>query len=445
MFRRIWRSYRDSNLRTNVLFCVILGVNLCLLFLACADMSIHYKEAAGVFYSNELAFMIARYSISLFGQNDYALRAPFILIHALNMFFLYKISRIYLKKPRDALVVVLIYALLPGVMFSALFVIKSGFIICVTLLCCYYQLKTQKMPYIVMFLAIFLDGSFAILFFAFFFFALKNKNILGMSLSLLFFALNMYLFGLDVSGIPRNHFVSNLGKMALFFSPLLLIYYCYTLFNALKKQNNVLVDIGATSMFFVMLLSIRQDVDLESLFPMSVVALPVAIRQFFSDMRIRLSPFRAGYVRRFAVILSLLCAQSFVLYANKILYLFGIENHFASSYYISKDLARSLHQMGISSIDVSNRKLALALQFYGIEQAQTPYLLPIKEFNEHYENEIPIIYLGKKIASFVVLPSKQSSPMTTTQARLKQKGADSKKSKTNTPTSNPPSSHIQKD
>ncbi|WP_334087226.1 hypothetical protein [Helicobacter typhlonius] len=420
---------QDSNLRTNILFCVILCVNLCLLLFAIGGMSIDYKEAAGVFYSNDFVFVIARYCISLFGQNDYALRAPFMLIHACNMFLLYRISRIYLKKPSDALVVVLIYALLPGVMFSALFVIKSGIIIFVTLLCCYYQLKTQKMPYIVMLLALFLDGSFAILFFALFFFALKTKNVLGMFVSLLFFALNLHFLGLDISGIPRNHFMSNLGQMALFFSPLLLVYYCYTLFNALKKQTNILVDIGATSMFFVMLLSIRQEVDLENLFPMSVVALPVAVKQFFSDMRIRLSPFRANYVWRFVVILTFLCAQSFVLYYNKILYLFGTENHFASSRYISKELAHALHDMGISAIGVGSDKLALPLRFYGIEQAQKPYLLPMQNLNEHYENEIPIIYLGKKIASFVVLPSKQSSPMTTTQARLKQKSKDSKKLK----------------
>lgn len=67
---------QDSNLRTNIFFCVILCVNLCLLLFAIGGMSIHYKEAAGVFYSNDFVFVIARYCISLFGQNDYALRAP---------------------------------------------------------------------------------------------------------------------------------------------------------------------------------------------------------------------------------------------------------------------------------------------------------------------------------------------------------------------------------
>ncbi|WP_295698670.1 hypothetical protein [uncultured Helicobacter sp.] len=426
MFKQLWEKYRVSNFRTNVLFCLILSVNVALLLFACGDMSIHHREAAGVFYSNDLAFMIARYSLSLFGQNDYALRLPFILIHICNMFLLYRISRLYLQKPRDSLIVVLIYALLPGVIFSALFVLKSGLIICITFLCCYYQIRFNKMPYFTMLIAAFVDGSFAILFFAFFFFTLKNKNMWGMFISLLLFALNMYLFGLDISGIPRNHFLSNLGQMMIFFSPLFLIYYCYTLINALKKQNNILVHIGAVSMFFVVLLSIRQNVDLESLFPMSVVALPVAVRQFFADMRMRLKPYRMAYVRRFTIILILLFAQSFVLYANKILYLFDVKSHFASSYYISKDLAKALRQKGIESIDVGNHRLALSLRFYGIEQAQSPYLLPTNDLSQTYENEIPIVYLGKKIAAFIILPSKQSTPIATTQAHTKQKDKDSK-------------------
>ncbi len=417
MLRNISTDYKDSNLRTHVWFCIILGINICLLLLACDDMSIHYKEADGVLNSQELAFVIARYSLTLFGQNDYALRLPFILIHTINMLLLYKISRIYLKRPRDSLIVVLIYALLPGIWFSALLVIKSGLIICITLLCCYYQLRFQKMPYMVMLVSVFLDSSFAILLLAFFFFALRNKNTLGIFISLLFFATNMYIYGLDVSGVPRNHFLDNLGKMALFFSPLLLIYYCYTLFNALKKQNNILVYIGVTSMFFVLLLSVRQDVDLQSLFPMSVVAVPVAIRQFFSDMRIRLRPFRGSYVMRFGVIFICLFAQSFILYCNKILYLFGVENHFASSYYISKDIARALHDKGIQSIGVSSRKLAMSLKFYGIDEAKSPYLLPVKNINERYKDEIPIVYLGKKVASFVVVKSEKSSPTTAAQAR----------------------------
>ncbi len=133
-----------------------------------------------------------------------------------------------------------------------------------------------------------------------------------------------------------------------------------------------------------------------------------------------------AYVRRFTIILILLFAQSFVLYANKILYLFDVKSHFASSYYISKDLAKALRQKGIESIDVGNHRLALSLRFYGIEQAQSPYLLPTNDLSQTYENEIPIVYLGKKIAAFIILPSKQSTPIATTQAHTKQKDKDSK-------------------
>lgn len=416
MLKDMWDIYRTSNLRTNVLFCLILGINVGLLLFVCGDLSIHHREAAGVFYSQDLLFVVVRFFLEIFGWNDYALRLPLILLHIGNMFLLYRISRLYLKKPRDSLIVVLVYALLPGVMLSALLVLKSGFIIFVTLLCCYYQMRFKRMPYVMMFVAVFLDGSFAVLFFALFFYTLRNKNTLGMFITLVFFALNMYIFGLDVSGSPRNYFLQNLGKMALYFSPLLLVYYFYTIVNALKKQNNILVDIGATSMFFVMLLSLRQDVDLESLFPMSVVALPVAIRHFFADMRVRLPNFRAVYVRRFVVIFALLCMQSLVLYGNKVLYLFGVKNHFASSYYISKDVANTLQSRGIESIKVSDSRLELALRFYGIKSGKSPYLLPITDLNESYVDEIDIVYLGKKVASFVIVPTPSSKPLSITQA-----------------------------
>lgn len=419
MLGAFWARYRDSNARTIVLFCIILLCNFALLLNASFDMSVHYKEAQGIMYFNDLSFSIARAFLSAFGHEDYILRLPFILIHLCNMLLLFLISRIYLKNPRDALIVVLIYALLPGIIFSALFVLKSGLIIFVSLLCCYYHLRFHKMPYLVMFVAIFIDASFAVLFFGLFFYALKNKNTLGIIICLFCFALNMYIYGLDVSGIPRNYFVSNLGKMALFFSPLLLIYYIYTLFRALGRQNNVLVYIGATSMGFVLLLSFRQDVDLETLFPMSVVALPVAIRQFFADMRIRLPMFRASYVRRFVVIFALLFAQSALLYGNKILYLFNVQNHFASSYYFSKEIATALKQRGIESIGTDNYKLRLSLSFYGIGDATSPYLKRVSQVNESYENELPIIYLGKKVASFVILDNASQTPTTSAQARQK--------------------------
>ena len=60
MFKQLWEKYRVSNFRTNVLFCLILSVNVALLLFACGDMSIHHREAAGVFYSNDLGDLYVR-------------------------------------------------------------------------------------------------------------------------------------------------------------------------------------------------------------------------------------------------------------------------------------------------------------------------------------------------------------------------------------------------
>lgn len=394
-----------SNLRINTLFGLIVCANVALLIFACYDLSIYHKEAYGVLYSHHIAFKLSRISMDLFGSNDYFLRAPFICLHICNMCLMFAISKMFLSKRRDSLVVVLVYAILPGVIFSSLFVIKSGLIIFIALLCCFLELKRKKMPYLVMAVSVFIDGSFAILFFACFFYALRIKNTQAMMISLIFFALNMHLFGLDISGVPRNYFISNLGTMALYFSPLLLIYYIYTLYNAITKQKCLLVDIGATSIFFVILLSFRQNVDLESLFPMSVVALPVALRQFFFDMRIRLKPFRKVYVRRFVVVFVLLVAQSFVLYANKILYIFGfdISNHFAYRHYIGKDVANALKARNINAIKTPDNKLQVVLKFYGISDNSQMLLIPLNDTQGNVTDKIEIVYLGRKVATFGII------------------------------------------
>lgn len=387
----------------NAIFVVILFVNAFALWLMIGDMSIHYKEAIGIFYDkHNIAFSIANTSISLFGQNDYALRFPFVFIHLCNMILFFCISRMYLKKPQDSLLVVIIYALLPGVMISSLLVLKSSIIIFVTLLICLVYMRFGRWVVLVAFVAIWIDESFAILFFALFLYFLRVKDTALALCNLLFFALNMYLYGLSFSGHPQNYFLVNLGMIVAFFSPLFLIYYIYSLHNALFKQKNILVFIGATSLFFVLLISLRQKVDLETFIPMSVSALPVAIKSFLSDMRVRLPRFRNAYVRRFVIIFVLLVCQSVLLYNNKLLYLINPKSHFAGQYHISKEVAQELKNKGITNIKVLDRRLELPLRFYGILSAEHLYLVQSLDINNAYENEIAIYYFGKKVAAFII-------------------------------------------
>ena len=57
----------------------LLLLSFILLFKASYSLSISYKEALNVFVNNSVLSLITNSSIYIFGQNDIALRLPFIL------------------------------------------------------------------------------------------------------------------------------------------------------------------------------------------------------------------------------------------------------------------------------------------------------------------------------------------------------------------------------
>lgn len=68
------------------IFYTALFVVLSVLLFTIESLSISYKEALNVFVNNSLLSIITNASIYLFGQNDFALRAPFILFIAPVLF-----------------------------------------------------------------------------------------------------------------------------------------------------------------------------------------------------------------------------------------------------------------------------------------------------------------------------------------------------------------------
>ena len=61
------------------------------------SLSISYKEALNVFVNNSLLTLITNLSIYFFGQNDIALRLPFILFYAFSVILMYKITDNYFR------------------------------------------------------------------------------------------------------------------------------------------------------------------------------------------------------------------------------------------------------------------------------------------------------------------------------------------------------------
>lgn len=385
----------------DMFFLIIIVLSTALLLFMISQISISYKEAYGFFYQKGFVFDLARYSVNLFGQNDYALRVPFLIIHLMNMSLIYAIGRNYLKKPADSLLATLIYASLPGISLSAILLFKSGMIILVSLWVCYINIRYKKIPYISLFLSIFVDSSSSVLFLAVAFFAIKNKMPKTIIYCLCGFALNMNLFDFDIGGRPQGHFLDILGEIAMLFSPLLFIYYNYTLYWAITKhQDNLMTYIAVVSLVFALLLSIRQNIDTQTLIPMSVVGLPILIKSFFNDMRIRLPRFRTHYKMRFFIVFTVLFAESFSLFANKFSYFFSVKDNFAINYYLAKEISEAIKKFGVDNVRPKDEKLALRLLFYGIGDTKEFRLVKISNGKR---GDVSINYMGRNLRSYNIV------------------------------------------
>ncbi|MDD3344473.1 MAG: glycosyltransferase family 39 protein [Sulfurospirillaceae bacterium] len=382
---------------------LILCVSTFLLMCGVHTISISYDEANIFFNGSNAVHYIALYSTKIFGQNDLALRAPFIVLHLLSIIILYKIGKLILKRRLDRILSVAIYALLPGVNSVALFVNSGSLVIFFTLLFVYLYMREFKISaYLVLIVSLFIDNSFAILYVALFFYALFNHKKEMLALTFILFSCSMYLYGYDTGGKPKGYFLDTVGVYAIIFSPFLFLYFVYALYRILiKEEKNILWYISFFSLLFSLMLSLRQKLLLEDFAPFVVLAIPLMIKVFFNSYRVRLPQFRKYHNFFFSfVIITLLCNTG-LSFLNQPLYTLmrNPSKHFAIKYHIAKELAEELKKRGISKVNVKDDKMALRLKFYGIESDDSYRLINHKEV-DGYQEKIDIIYYGVKVETF---------------------------------------------
>ena len=209
----------------------------------------------------------------------------------------------------------------------------------------------------------------------------------------------MYMFGIDVSGKPSGKFLDVIGSLALLYSPPLFIYYIYTLYRSFtKEKKNLLLYVSVCSLVVGILLSIRQNVDKEIFLFMSLCGIPLMIKQFLSDIRVRLPMFQNSYKNRFLIVLVFLVLEASMLILSKYLYLI-VENPnttFLNSFYIAKEISLQLKERNISKVKINNKAMQKRLEFYGIKYGGQP----LKKV--HKNGNIIIEYHGKIVARYAI-------------------------------------------
>jgi 4-amino-4-deoxy-L-arabinose transferase-like glycosyltransferase len=387
----------------------IFYISLCclvaILFFTIDSLSISYKEALNVFINDSVLSYVTNTSIFIFGQNDYALRLPFILFYVLSVFLMYQITNNYFKYEKDRLLNIILFMLLPGVISASLLVNSAIIVTFFTLLYIYLFDKTQKHNYYLLAFLLFIDNSFAILFLAIFFQNLKTKDKKTLGYFALLFIVSILIYGFDTSGKPKGYLLDTFAIYSSVFSPLIFIFFIYTIYRIgiKKEQKSLIWYISVTAILISFLLSFRQRINIEDFAPYVVVSLPLVLKTFLHSYRIRLPEFRKKHNISIALVLLMLFINIFLTIVNKPLYLIldKANKHFVYKYHFVKELAKQLEANGINDITTINKELLLRLKFYNINEGNK-YLILMSKPNEVYK-EIKINYYGKDVITYYVV------------------------------------------
>ncbi len=355
-------------------FCFILVAlcSLCALVFMISGASISYNEAVALEQNRSFIARLANLSIAHFGSA--AFKLPNLIFHTLNLTLIYLISNKILKYKRDSILCVGIYAVIPAVIMQGSILNESIAMLCIVLLICYIDLVNEKIAYPLLIVAVFLDESAFMLFLALFFYAIfgkrtatPQKRMKIAAFALLCLIANIYMYGIDIGGRPRGRFLSVIGELSLLYSPPLFVYFIYTIYrNFAKRASNLLLYVSGTSLVVSLILSVRQGIDKEIFMFMSLCGIPLMIRQFLSDIRLRLPIYQNAYKNRFIVVLAVLIFEAALLIFSKQIYQFTRNDDiFLNQFYIAKELAHELKSRGITSVKIDGR-MQKRLEFYGI-------------------------------------------------------------------------------
>jgi 4-amino-4-deoxy-L-arabinose transferase-like glycosyltransferase len=389
--------------RYQVTFFALLAICVAILLNTANSLDISYNESLNYFQNfNELT-LLTHFSTNVFGENNIALRLPFILFYTLSAILFYEMTKNYIARPRDQLITTAIFLILPGVISAALLINTSIIVIFFTLLYIVLYQKRQKHCYALLVLFLFLDNSFAILFIALFFYAIKQKDDILLIISVLLFGISMQLYGFDSGGKPKGYFLETMGIYASIFSPLVFFYFLYSLYRTgFKGKLDLLWFISTTTLLFSLLLSFRQQLDIEEFAPFVVIAIPLVIKSFLNSYRIRLPQFRTKHKFWGNLILISLLANSLLLVFNKPLYLYldNPNKHFAKNYHFVSDLAKKLKEQNIYAVKTLDKQLQNRLKFYGIDESYQTYLY--KNKLKDFDLQIDISYSEKILYSYYI-------------------------------------------
>jgi hypothetical protein len=397
MDARFWTTFYAS--KTALAIFLALDAAFLLCYAPSLDLS---AGEARLFFNDEGALgALLRFSVSLLGQNNFAIRAPFIAAHIFNAAMIYAVARRSMR-PCDALTATIVFALLPGVNSAALVASMAPFAMSVALLYIWLSERREYLALTLLFLSAIIDNLFIALNLAAACYEINRGRYKLAILPFVFIAISCALHGFEFGGRPRGYFLDIFGLYGAILSPLVLCYFLYSLYWYLFKNAEKLPSLWFVSFApfaLSIVLSMRQNLPLEEYAPFVAISTPLMVRAYMNSWRIRLPQFRKTHIAIGAVIITSLLALAALTFFNKPLYLIS-NKHFAYHHHFARDLAQRLKNRGIYAVDCDSNSLAIRLRFYGIESKGDYRLSAKKPLGAQTAEAIEFFVFNARAAAF---------------------------------------------
>jgi len=327
---------------------------------------------ARIFYSeNSIVNLLMHYGYDIFG-GFIGLRIFFLFIGFISIYLYYEVSKIYLNKEFDNYLATIIYILLPG-MITAL-VLANISILVIPLVLIFLLLHNKGfiwLQLIVMAILFIVHNASIIFFISIFIYAIIYKERVLSIFSAIFLLLSIItLRGVEIGGRPSGHFVDIFGLYTALFSPLIFIYFFYTLYRILlREEKNILWYISFGALLASLILSIRQRIAITDFAPYVIISIVLMLDSFNKTVRVRLPIYQKQYKIGFNIIILTLIATSMaIVFHQSIFYLLNNSKwQFASKLYEPYRLSKTLKSKNIKCFNSKKRDIRYQLQFYGID------------------------------------------------------------------------------
>jgi len=337
-------------------------------------------------------FWILRDIFEYLPKSDYILRLIPITLSFFSFILYLKISKFYLKE-KYLYFSSLTFLFLPGFLISSIILNKSIFLIFETLLFIYLYKRKEILGYSFLTLIVFSDYSLVALYFSLIFYSIYKRDTKFLIYVLILLAINANYFNYVIGGKPRGYFLDVLATYFLIFSPLVFIYFLFTIYKGFFYKKDVVFFIGILSFLLSLLLSFRQRIKIDDFAPF---VLPYTIymkRIFLSSYKVRLPKFRKKYRWLLSILFGSMILFDVMLFLNK----YTPISNLSGSFYFIKPLVQYLKKNNINYVSCNNKYLCKALNFYEINLGNNYYINYSKS-----KKLVSIFHNNKKIISLSV-------------------------------------------